>query len=663
MNVVIGFAEQAVAQNISQDQRLLQANAMKDGQPKVERFNEIAYYYLDKDAAIARQMGHKALLLSRQLKWDEGIINSLVITGRTYWRIGDFDSALIYHKEALQIAESIDNDSLAIISIECIGQDFADAGKYAQALTHFEKGLQLSTRNNLMEKAGSFHLLNAWVYAQQGNYAAATQSNYDALKVYESLDDMYGIAVAFSNLADNYSQLENYELTVTYLKKSIKPLMVTGDKQNLCSVYNSISNIFLREVKLSEATLYADSALVIAKEINKPASLADALTQMGRIDMANANYDGAIIHFEEALKLYRSVSGKQNQAVVYNNLGICYVKTGALDKAQSALDSSVFITNLLDSKVTKLDYYASQQLLDSATGNWMGAYINYRQYISNRDSIYNLKNSQKMLQSQMQYESEKKEIAAEAELKKQRLIRNCIGAGLGGVLIFLVVVFRQRNKISREKKRSDNLLLNILPEETADELKTKGTAEAKHFDEVTVMFTDFKGFTQISEKLSPAELVNEIHACFKVFDEIISKHHIEKIKTIGDSYMCAGGLPVTNSTHPFDVVQSALEILEFINIHQRQRKKENKEIFEIRIGIHTGPVVAGIVGVKKFAYDIWGDTVNIASRMETSGEVGKVNISGATYEIVKDKYMCAYRGKIPAKNKGEIDMYFVLNEK
>lgn len=217
----------------------------------------------------------------------------------------------------------------------------------------------------------------------------------------------------------------------------------------------------------------------------------------------------------------------------------------------------------------------------------------------------------------------------------------------------------QKIIIEKEKLRSDELLLNILPEEVAEELKTKGSAEAKQFEDVTVMFTDFKDFTGISEKLSPAELVAEIDTCFKAFDGIISKHNIEKIKTIGDSYMCAGGLPVANTTNASDVVKAAIEIQDYMQQYSLKQKANNKEVFEIRIGIHTGPVVAGIVGVKKFAYDIWGDTVNIASRMESAGETGKINISGSTYLLIKDKFKCVHRGKIQAKNKGEIDMYFV----
>jgi class 3 adenylate cyclase len=202
-------------------------------------------------------------------------------------------------------------------------------------------------------------------------------------------------------------------------------------------------------------------------------------------------------------------------------------------------------------------------------------------------------------------------------------------------------------------------LLNILPAEVAEELKEKGRTEAKLFEQVTVMFTDFKGFTQTAEKLSPRELVAEIDAAFSAFDHIISKYNIEKIKTIGDSYMCVGGLPVANQTNAADVVTAALQIQRYMEEQVEERRKKGKEAFEIRIGIHTGPVVAGIVGVKKFAYDVWGDTVNIASRMESSGEAGKVNISGETYEMVKDVFRCCHRGKIKAKNKGEINMYFV----
>ena len=224
-------------------------------------------------------------------------------------------------------------------------------------------------------------------------------------------------------------------------------------------------------------------------------------------------------------------------------------------------------------------------------------------------------------------------------------------------------VAERTRELREEKKRSDDLLLNILPSEVAEELKTNGQAAAKHFQNVTVLFTDFKGFTAMSERLTPTELVKDIHECFSAFDRIMEKHGIEKIKTIGDAYMAVGGLPSLNTTHALDVVRAALEIRDFIAEGKALRISKGLPFFEVRIGIHTGPVVAGIVGVKKFAYDIWGDTVNTASRMESSGEVGHVNISETTYALVREQggslLRFTPRGKVQAKGKGEMEMYFV----
>ena len=205
--------------------------------------------------------------------------------------------------------------------------------------------------------------------------------------------------------------------------------------------------------------------------------------------------------------------------------------------------------------------------------------------------------------------------------------------------------------IKAEKKKSDDLLLNILPEEVAEELKKTGEAEAKQFNEVTVLFTDFVGFTSISEQMSATDLVAEIHKNFTAFDAIIETYGLEKIKTIGDAYMAVCGLPHATADHATRVVAAALAIRDYI------ASSDGK--FQIRIGVNTGSVVAGIVGVKKYAYDIWGDTVNTASRIESAGMAGKVNISGSTYEKVKELFTCEYRGKISVKGKGEVDMYFV----
>jgi class 3 adenylate cyclase/FixJ family two-component response regulator len=224
--------------------------------------------------------------------------------------------------------------------------------------------------------------------------------------------------------------------------------------------------------------------------------------------------------------------------------------------------------------------------------------------------------------------------------------------------ILEIKVEERTRELQEEKNKSDKLLLNILPADTANELKLNGFAKPKHFDKVTVLFTDFKNFTSISEKLTADELVEEINFCYSNFDRIITKYGIEKIKTIGDSYMCVGGLDGDDNA-VVNTVKAAIEIRDFMEVEKSRRMNKGEFYFDIRIGLHTGPVIAGIVGIKKFAYDIWGNTVNIASRMESAGESGKINVSGETYELIKNSFECEYRGKVMAKNKGDIDMYFV----
>ncbi len=224
------------------------------------------------------------------------------------------------------------------------------------------------------------------------------------------------------------------------------------------------------------------------------------------------------------------------------------------------------------------------------------------------------------------------------------------------------IIKQQKEVIELEKQKSEKLLFNILPVTIAEELRDNGFATPKSFDNVTVLFTDFLGFTQIAAQISPQELIKILNECFSAFDEIAIRHNLEPIKTIGDAYMCAGGVPDANRTHARDAVQAGLEIQAFVRDWNQRRMENGLAELGLRIGIHTGPVVAGVVGIRKFAYDIWGDAVNVAARMESSGEPGKINISGGTYALIKEQFTCVHRGKVEAKNKGMVDMYFVTGK-
>lgn len=288
-------------------------------------------------------------------------------------------------------------------------------------------------------------------------------------------------------------------------------------------------------------------------------------------------------------------------------------------------------------------------------------------------------------------EAKRKEAEAEAQAARQRTFFITVGVVaasiLGFLLIYLLIIgqknrrlrsqnqqikeqneeinsqkeeiIAQRDAIDKQRQKADELLLNILPLSVARELKETSKVTPKSYQMVSVLFTDFKGFTNISSDMTPEQVIAELDNCFRAFERITKAHKLEKIKTIGDAYMCAGGIPEENQTNAIDAVKAGLEIQAFMNQLKAEKIAQGKPTWEIRLGINTGPLVAGVIGEQKYAYDIWGDTVNVASRMESSGEVGKVNISGFTYELIKNHFDCTYRGKIDAKNKGKVDMYFV----
>lgn len=218
-------------------------------------------------------------------------------------------------------------------------------------------------------------------------------------------------------------------------------------------------------------------------------------------------------------------------------------------------------------------------------------------------------------------------------------------------------------EIEIEKEKTDQLLLNILPSHIAEEIKDTGKVKPMYHQSATILFTDFEGFSSISKLMSPEELVDELDYCFSGFDRIIERYGLEKLKTIGDSYMCGGGIPLSNPTHALDSVMAALEIQQFMQVRTQQRSQQHLPHWNTRIGIHSGSLLSGVIGKKKFVYDVWGETVNLASRMESSGVAGRINISKDTFELIKDYFEVEHRGKILAKNIGQVDMYLIKGVK
>lgn len=538
------------------------------------------------------------------------------------------------------------------------------------------------------------------------NIDSASKHAEKAVELAEQLQDSSLIADALLQLAVVQVNLSNYDEGIATALKSYNILVKHKNYGQCAYAANIMGNAYTGSGYNEQALQWYKTSLAYGEKSNNEFKIAVALFGIGNIEYELKMFDSAATHYKRCEILFLKL-GKKREAcaalltratIIFNKglyyeslqlllgtqkdieelndfyyLGYFYQQTGACYRelkkyAQAFENEHIALSHFSKIKSTTniRDVYKDLAKTHFSSGNTDSAYLYLDKFVVLNDSIFTSERSQNIAEMQAKFESiekDKKLLINDIVIQQQENHKILLLIGLGIMLVLAIIAglsYRRKRRdnlaINAAKKKSDELLLNILPVETAEELKQFGSAKARSFEMVTVMFTDFKDFTAMSEKLTAVELVTEINECFVAFDNITQKYGIEKIKTIGDAYMAAGGLPTPKSTHAIDVVGAALEIQEFI----RLRKKEKGEMgFDIRIGIHSGPVVAGIVGIKKFAYDIWGDTVNTASRMESSGVAGKINISSATFELVKDHFRCIPRGKVNAKGKGEIEMYFL----
>lgn len=538
-----------------------------------------------------------------------------------------------------------------------------------------------------------------WYYYQMGNYSKALENYFEALKKYKP-DDLKYTSATLANIGDVFLVQKNFEKAMQYYIKALNIDEKINNNKGIAVLLGNIGIVYEEQKDYDNAMIHYFNSLNISQDLLKEAIKKNKKDEIlenkreisikfgnignlytSKLDLKNLTKneknnlsDKSLFYILKGLEIDNELNRKSGIATKLGNIGILYLKTKNYKASEKYFKQALAVSDSIKAIDLMIEWYKNLSQLYEETNKLDKSLKHYKKHIELKDSIGNVNKSQKIAQVELNYQfekkmaiekinQEKKDAIEQAEIHKKNLILIFVIIFLFLLIVFTFYVIKQKNIIKKEKKRSDELLLNILPHETAEELKHFGKSIPKKFEMVTVLFTDFKGFTTISEKMSPEFLVNELNFIFSEFDKIISKYPIEKIKTIGDSYMCAGGLPTPNNSNPIDVVLAAIEIKDFLN---NRVIKENSNVppWDIRIGVHTGPVVAGVVGTKKFAYDIWSDTVNTASRMESSGESNKVNISETTYELIKNKLLtynmsAIYRGEIEAKSKGKIKMYFV----
>jgi len=584
-----------------------------------------------------------------------------------------------------------------------------------KAEVYAKQSLDISIRSgNKRDMATSYRFLGLALYFQ-GDFRATVENWLNSLAMYDSIGDKANVARLYSNLGAVYESQSDDPKALEYNLKSKKVAEEIGDTTRLLAAINNIAVIHIKKPHTWNQSLeYSYEALEIAKKINDPFAVSTIQTNIGENYFKQGKDTLALEYFMSAIKGYEGSDESMPEAL--RNIGKVYESRGEYETAEKYQLQALAISEKIDNKrdITtamlslantyhkkgnkkkSLEYYERAQEIGETIGvpedlkeaysglakiysdlkDYRKAY-KYQSLLTDiKDTLYNIESQQKLSGQMFAYEIDKKQSQItilnkdkelqEIDLQRQRFAKNVSLVGLVLIFIIAFIIFRNYrakvkiNKIlDRQKVEIENLLLNILPEEVARELQNNGHATPRSYESVSVLFTDFKGFTTIAKDMTPEELVAELNEFFVAFDDIIEINHLEKIKTIGDAYMCAGGIPTSNTTHPVDIVRAGLQIQEFMDAHAKKRIEKGLTPWGLRVGIHTGPVTAGVVGRKKYAYDIWGSAVNIASRMESNGEVGKVNISSTTYELIKDIFPCTHRGKISAKNVGEVDMYFV----
>ncbi|MBR9921880.1 MAG: tetratricopeptide repeat protein [Bacteroidetes bacterium] len=678
---------------------------------RVKMLNELGWELKFDHPDSARKILGTSLELARSIGFPTGMGDALNYRGVVEDIHGEREQAVSYFEKALIIRDSLGDQQGVASLYNNIGNVRENLGDFTEALENYLNSLRI--REDLQDTSRIMRLYYNISILQEsmGNYPEALDFIFQYLEMVEATGNKDNLGNAYNVIGNIKMELDRQGEAWGWYERALSFHQDAGNDWEESSVLNNMANVLdYRADSLYEEDQYQaaleqtnnslklyEQALVIRESLDDLEGQAEIFNNIGlthknrgsfynKLDdpaSAELEWQLALDLFEQALEIWQESDNKQGILQLYNGFGDVYRRQGkyalALDYVQKSFDLS---EDIGDQKALQ-NAYKDLARVYAATGEFERAYEFRKLYDETRYDRMNEKQIKDNERREIMYSDRKKQYEIdrqnqelklqEAELKQAQIrFYSLIGGAMGLMLVVFLLVNRNRIKtrankdlaekneiIETERQRSEELLLNILPQSTAEELKTKGKAEARSYEEVSVLFTDFKSFTSIAEELSAEELVGMLDECFRAYDRITNRYGIEKIKTIGDSYMCASGLPDPQSDHATRIVNAALDIRAWMESYSERRRSAGLPTFEVRIGVHSGPVVAGVVGNKKFAYDIWGDTVNLAARMEASGQPGKVNISAATYELVKTHFKCTDRGLVEAKGKGEQQMYFV----
>ena len=595
---VAGFSHAQQQQQVADSLRKIYEADTLVGVDKMVLLEDLSYHEMS-DPDQAQAYVEELIAIAGEVGNKEYLYTGYIIKGHIGLQRNDLDFALKAYQKAMEIAEQEGDKEEQALALMYQGSVYSDSGEQERAIAQYTHCIEL-LRDPEIQEEGRGKLLLASTLLNLGY-------------IYLKQDEL--------EKASNYFQ-ETWEMNEGLESQLILPYLL-GNRGML----------FARQGDLARAEEFLSQAIQLLE--------------------TDGNYDPIAEYQITLAEVYRD-EGEFNKAHDFATEGLGHSQN--LGKKELISRASGILAQL-----------------DYQSGDFKEAFEHQTMYMQFKDSL------DVETVSMNRLERAQAELAAlqatneltEKELQQRKERTALWAVGVTALVLIIITIggygryhyMRKTSEIiSRERDRAENLLLNILPKQTAAELKDNGKVEAQRYNAVSVLFTDFRNFTKHAEEVDPGLLVKSLDYYFSYFDTLMDKYGLEKIKTVGDAYMCASGIPFPVEDHAQRIVDAALEMLDFVEEAKKDMDREHIR-FDIRIGINSGPVVAGIVGTKKFAYDIWGDTVNIAARMESASVPGKVNVAEHTYQLIKDRYQCQYRGEIEAKNRGKLKMYFVSGKK
>lgn len=690
---ILVLGANAFAYSGSDGDSTISSNYLYEDSLKINKLIDLSLYYRAKSKDKSLNYAYQAYDLSKIIKHQKLQIRSIKNIGGIYSDYNQYAKAKSYYLKAAEIEELSDNFIGLANTYKQLAVCCYYLADYEKSLYFSQKAIPLYFKNSHHKAIASIFNNIGVVFDVIGNKHEALKFYLNSLQIYRQIGDNEGIATSLNNAGEIYRAFQQYDSALyyyrssyvihhsardtagiiicklniglthaasknhdsaeSYLLQSLNLALLQHDALQFVEIYVALGNIYLEKKDFRAAHEYFLNAYKVANRLQLPEMLKVASLGLSKTYGYFQEYKNAFLFAEKYRNYTDSLSNpgflqklRQNE----NAMLIAKIKSDYQYRQREA-------TLQYQSKIKEQKYL----IIAALVGFVLMLIIAYEMFWNYRTK----KSAHRELQlKHTEILEQKQEIASQRDnlqyLNDQLLIqKEQIIIQKNELELLNKELLEQKDLISNEKTKSDSLLKNILPKKIAEELKERGKARPHHYEVATVMFTDFVNFTRICKHLSPIELVNELDTYFAELDGIIEKHKLEKIKTIGDAYLCVGGLPEANKRNPVDIVLAAFEILSFIERINELQRSLHFPVWQLRIGIHTGELVAGVVGKKKFAYDIWGETVNIASRMQTAGLPNKINISEATFQFIEPYFNCSSRGKILTKNLGEMDMYFV----